>query len=95
MPIPTEIRLHKQSRCLEVTFEDGISSRLSFGYLRAHSPAAGEHPQAADEVMITSIEPVGNYAIRLVFSDGHDSGLYTWETLYQLAVTDQAKQDSP
>ncbi len=86
MPTPTELKVHRQSRSLEIRFDDGTNCRLPFGFLRIHSPAAGEHPDNADDVMITAIEPVGNYAIRLVFSDGHDSGLYTWDTLHQLAT---------
>ena len=91
---PTQIKLHTQSRCLEIVFEDGSTCRLPFGYLRAHSPAAGEHPRDPGEVTVTGVEPVGNYAVRLVFSDGHDSGLYTWDTLYQLAKDFAAEQDS-
>lgn len=94
MPVPTHLKLHTRSRCLEILFEDGGVYRLPFGYLRTHSPAAGEHPQDAGGVTVTAVEPVGNYAVRLVFSDGHDSGLYTWDTLYQLAKNFAAEQDS-
>ncbi len=63
------------------------------GYLRAHSPAAGEHPRDAGDVRVTAVEPVGNYAVRLVFSDGHDSGLYTWDMLYRLAKEFSSPRD--
>jgi len=94
VPVPTQIKLHTRSCRLEIRFEDGLQCRLPFGYLRSHSPAAGEHPQDAGDVRVTAIEPVGNYAVRLVFSDGHDSGLYTWDTLYRLAKAFSAPQDS-
>jgi DUF971 family protein len=92
-PIPTEIKLHQSSCILEVSFNDGASFRLSCEFLRVHSPSAevrGHGPgqevlQAGKrDVAITAIEPVGVYAVKLVFSDGHDTGLYTWEYLYQL-----------
>lgn len=92
-PRPTAITLHSRSRVLEVAFDDGQTYRLSCEYLRAYSPSAevrGHGPgqevlQAGKkEVAITAIEPVGNYAIKLVFSDGHDTGLYSWDYLYNL-----------
>ncbi len=94
MPVPTDITLHKQARELEVTFDDGFSRRLPCEYLRVFSPSAevrGHGPQqeilvfGKERVNIERIEPVGNYAVRLVFDDGHDTGLYTWEELYELA----------
>ncbi|WP_022949339.1 gamma-butyrobetaine hydroxylase-like domain-containing protein [Methylohalobius crimeensis] len=93
MPTPLEIKLHRQSRQLELIFDDGARFLLPCAYLRAHSPAAGEHPDNPD-VTVTAIEPVGNYAVRLVFSDGHDSGLYTWEVLYHLGARKASEQES-
>ena len=91
--IPTDIRLHQQSRKLEVAFADGEVFELSCEFLRVHSPSAevrGHSPDQAvlqlgkENVNITAIEPVGNYAVKLVFDDGHDTGLYTWDYLYEL-----------
>ena len=90
---PTEIVLHQQSRILEVAFADGRRFRLPCEFLRVFSPSAevrGHGPgqdvlqTGKKEVAITAVEPVGNYAVKLVFSDGHDSGLYSWEYLYAL-----------
>jgi DUF971 family protein len=92
---PTEIRLRNKSRLLTVSFDDGKTFDLSFEYLRAHSPSAevmGHGPgqetlQTGKEgVLITAVEPVGHYAVRLKFDDGHDTGLYRWEYLYQLGA---------
>jgi len=94
-PRPTDIVLHKQSRELEVTFEDGFNRRLACEYLRVYSPSAevrGHGPGqevlvfGKERVNIDRIDPVGNYAVRLVFDDGHDTGIYTWENLYMLAA---------
>jgi DUF971 family protein len=93
MPTPTEITLHQQSHQLEIAFDDGARYRLPFEFLRVHSPSAevrGHGP--GQEVLqvgkqginITGVEPVGSYAIRLTFDDGHDSGLYSWQYLYEL-----------
>ncbi|EHQ51217.1 MULTISPECIES: gamma-butyrobetaine hydroxylase-like domain-containing protein [Ectothiorhodospira] len=96
---PTDIRLHRQARMLEMVYADGESHRLSCEFLRVYSPSAevtGHGPgqevlQVGKEaVTITGIEPVGNYGIKLVFSDGHDTGIYDWEYLYRLGV-DQAR----
>ena len=90
---PTDIKLHQQSRKLEVSFNDGHCFTLSCEYLRVHSPSAevrGHSPEQAvlqigkEQVNIKDIEAVGNYAVKLVFSDGHDTGLYTWDYLYEL-----------
>ena len=92
-PAPTEIRLRNQSMLLAVTFDDGSSFELPFEYLRVYSPSAevrGHGPgqevlQTGKEfVRIVGIEPVGRYAIRLIFDDGHDTGLYSWSYLHQL-----------
>lgn len=90
---PSEIVLHQQSRILEVAFSDGRRFRLTCEFLRVHSPSAevrGHGPgqdvlqTGKRDVAITAVEPVGNYAVRLVFSDGHDSGLYSWDYLHAL-----------
>jgi DUF971 family protein len=95
MPTPTEIRLHQKSRVLEVAFDDGRSFRLPYEYLRVFSPSAevrGHGPgqevlQAGKgEVEIRHVEPVGSYAIQPTFSDGHATGIYSWDYLYQLGV---------
>ncbi len=92
-PIPTEIKLHKQSRMLEVAFNDGSRFNLPCEYLRVFSPSAevrGHGPGqevlqvGKKNVEINAIEPVGQYAVVLVFSDGHDSGIYSWDYLYDL-----------
>ncbi|WP_137718636.1 gamma-butyrobetaine hydroxylase-like domain-containing protein [Methylobacillus flagellatus] len=94
-PRPTEIRLHQASRLLEIKFDDGIRGMLSCELLRVYSPSAEVrghgHGQEVlqvgkQEVNITAVEPVGNYAIKLTFSDGHDTGLYSWDYLYELSV---------
>ena len=90
---PTEIKLRKNSRLLAITFEDGNTFEYTFEYLRVHSPSAevvGHGPGqetlqvGKEDVAITSMDPVGHYAIRLVFDDGHDTGLYSWTYLYEL-----------
>ena len=90
---PTDIKLHQKSRVLEITFEDGKQFELPCEYLRVYSPSAevrGHGPGqevlqlGKENVNIEHIEPVGNYAIALHFDDGHNSGIYSWETLYEL-----------
>ncbi len=92
-PRPTEISLHQKSRVLEISFQDGAHFEFSYEFLRVHSPSAevqGHGPGqgvlqlAKADVMITKIEPVGSYAIQPYFDDGHDTGIYSWETLYDL-----------
>ena len=91
--IPTEIKLHQKSRILELVFPDDERFELSYEFLRVFTPSAearghGPGQEALQvgkrEVGIERIEAVGNYAIRPIFSDGHDSGLYSWDVLYQL-----------
>jgi DUF971 family protein len=98
-PIPTEIKLHQASRHLEVAFDDGRTFDLPCEYLRVFSPSAevrGHGPgqevlQAGKrEVNVAAIDPIGAYAVKLVFTDGHDTGIYSWEYLYDLG----AKKDS-
>ena len=94
-PIPSEVKLHRVSKTLELAYdESGKRYVLPCEYLRVYSPSAevrGHAPgqevlqHGCREVGIERVEPVGNYAVRLVFSDGHDTGLYTWEFLYHLA----------
>lgn len=89
---PSDIRLYSKSRYLEITFEDELF-KLPCEYLRVHSPSAevkGHGPGqevlqiGKEDVNIVAIEPVGHYAVRLIFSDSHNSGLYSWDVLYQL-----------
>jgi DUF971 family protein len=98
-PRPTDITLHQQSRMVDVTFDDGRMFSLPIEYLRVFSPSAevrGHGP--GQEVLQTgkraievkAIEPVGMYAVKFVFSDGHDTGIYSWDYLYELG----AKQES-
>ena len=93
--IPTALTLHKASLTLEISFDDLGSVRLSCEFLRVHSPSAEVrgHGQGQEvlqtgmrTIEITAIEPVGNYAIRPVFSDGHDSGIYSWDFLHSLCT---------
>ena len=94
-PQPSEIKLHQKSRVLEISFADGKTFQLPCEFLRVYSPSAevrGHGPGqevlqiGKKNVEITHIEPVGSYAIQLVFSDGHDTGLYSWDILYDLGV---------
>jgi DUF971 family protein len=89
----TEIRLHQKSRILEITFDDGRSFRLPYELLRVYSPSAevrGHGPgqevlqTGKRDVEIRSLDPVGSYAVQPVFSDGHSTGIYSWEYLYEL-----------
>ncbi len=98
-PLPTEIKLHKQSRLLEVSFADGKSFNMSCEFLRVNSPSAevrGHGPGqetlqiGKKDVDIEAIEPVGNYAVVLRFSDGHDTGIYSWDLLYNLGTNQES-----
>jgi DUF971 family protein len=93
MPIPTELKLQQGSRVLQVSFDDGNTFRMTCEYLRVHSPSAevrGHGPGQEvlqvnkEDVNISRVEPVGQYAVRLHFDDGHNSGLYSWDYLYEL-----------
>ena len=97
-PIPTEIKLHKQSKVLEIAFNEGSRFELPCEYLRVFSPSAevrGHGPGqevlqvGKKNVEITHIEPVGQYAVVLIFSDKHDSGIYSWDYLYDLGVNQE------
>jgi DUF971 family protein len=92
-PKPVEISLHQKSRVLKIAFDNGENFALSYEYLRVHSPSAevqGHGPGQGvlqvgkEDVMITRVDPVGSYAIQPSFDDGHDTGIYSWETLYDL-----------
>jgi DUF971 family protein len=91
--VPTEIRLHQKSRVLEIAFSDGRSFRLPYELLRVYSPSAevrGHGPgqevlqSGKRDVEIRALEPVGSYAVQPVFSDGHSTGIYSWDYLYGL-----------
>ena len=93
MPHPTNIKSRTKSRVLEVSFDDGSVFELPYEYLRVFSPSAevrGHGPGQEQlqlgkhEVVISQVEPVGNYAVKLVFDDGHNTGLFTWAYLYEL-----------
>lgn len=99
VPIPVSLTVHKQSRVLEMAFDSGESFSLPFEYLRVYSPSAevqGHGPgqevlqTGKRDVLLTALEPVGNYAVQPHFSDGHNTGIYTWAYLYRLG-TNQAK----
>ncbi len=90
---PIEIKLRKTSRLLVVQFDDEKTFDLPFEYLRVFSPSAevqghgpgqGTLQTGKEDVQVTSVDPIGHYAVRLVFDDGHDTGLYTWKYLYEL-----------
>ena len=93
-PVPTEIKLHQRARVLEVAFDDGARFELPCEYLRVFSPSAevraatnrGEVVTGKEAVNVTAITPVGTYAVQLAFDDGHDSGIYSWPTLYELGI---------
>ena len=91
--LPTELKLHQRSRVLEIAFEDGARFRLPCEYLRVYSASAevrGHTPDHAklqvgkEEVNITDLKQIGNYAVKIYFDDGHSSGLYDWQYLYKL-----------
>ncbi|WP_417584255.1 gamma-butyrobetaine hydroxylase-like domain-containing protein [Nitrincola sp.] len=93
IPLPKDVRLHLKSRTLELVYEDG-TFELTAEYLRVHSPSAEVRGHGIGQetlqtgkklVAIRSVQPSGNYALKIVFDDGHDSGLYTWEYLHDLA----------
>ena len=94
-PQPTDITLHQASRVLEIAFSDGKVVRLPCEFLRVYSPSAEVRGHGTGQevlqvgkrdVQITAIEPVGTYAVRLIFSDGHDTGLYSWDYFYELGA---------
>jgi len=99
-PALAKVRLRQKSRLLTLEYEDGTSFDLPFEYLRVystsaevkgHGPGQGVLQTGKENVQVAKIEPIGHYAVRLVFDDGHDTGLYTWDYLYRLG-TEQAKR---
>jgi DUF971 family protein len=94
-PVPTEIKLHQLSRQLEIAFNNGTRFELPYEFLRVYSPSAevrGHGPGqevlqvGKKDIAIKGIEPVGSYAVTLTFSDGHDTGIYSWDYLYELGA---------
>ena len=99
MPTPTEIKLHQKSRVMEIAFDDGRTFRLPYEYLRVYSPSAevrGHGPGqevlqvGKRDVDIRSLEPVGSYAVQPTFSDGHATGIYSWDYIYELGIEQEA-----
>ena len=95
---PTEIKLHQKSRVLEITYSDGRAFRLPYEYLRVYSPSAevrGHGPGqevlqvGKREVEIRTLDPVGSYAVQPAFSDGHSTGIYSWDYLYELGANQE------
>lgn len=102
-PWPTEIRLKKSERILEVDFDDSNSFAVPAELLRVESPSAEVQGHGAGQkktvpgkrmIAINQVEPVGSYAVRLIFSDGHDSGLFTWDYLYELGRDADARMSA-
>ncbi|MBI1180326.1 MAG: DUF971 domain-containing protein [Alphaproteobacteria bacterium] len=92
-PWPTDLRFRQQEKVLEVDFDDGTHVRLPYELLRVESPSAEVQGHGADQktivpgkrnVGVAAAEPAGNYAVRIRFDDGHDSGIYSWDYLYEL-----------
>ena len=97
-PKPVSIKLHQKSRLLEVEYDNGRQFQFSTEFLRVYSPSAdvrGHGPgqgvlqTGKENVSISSIEPMGNYAIKLHFDDGHDTGIYSWPYLYDMGINMQ------
>jgi len=97
-PVPTGITLHQRSRLLEIAFDDGSVFRLPYEFLRVYSPSAevrGHGPgqevlqTGKKDVEIRALEPVGSYAVQPAFSDGHATGIYSWEYLHHLGVNQE------
>jgi DUF971 family protein len=93
MPIPTELTVRRQSKIVDIAFDDGAAFSIPFELMRVYSPSAevqGHGPGqevlqlGKRDVLINGVEPVGNYGIKPIFNDGHESGIYTWDTLYKL-----------
>ena len=99
MPIPTELTVHQKSRLFEVAFDDGSAFSIPFELMRVYSPSAevkGHGPGQETlqvgkrDVGIKGVEPVGNYAVKPLFTDGHESGIFTWDYLYKLGSEQSA-----
>ena len=100
---PTDIRLHQKSRVLEVIFDNGAEFRFPCEFLRVHSPSAEVQGHGAgqetlqlgkEQVNINEVEPVGAYAVKLHFDDGHNTGLFSWEFLYRVGQNQEAMWQS-
>lgn len=98
-PTPQALTVHEQSRVLEVAFSDGASFRIPFELMRVYSPSAevqGHGPgqeilqTGKRDVLLVALEPVGNYAVKPTFSDGHDTGIFSWDYLYELGQRQDA-----
>jgi DUF971 family protein len=98
-PVPTEIKVHQKSRVMEITFSDGARFELPFEFLRVYSPSAevrGHGPgqevlqTGKRDIEIAAVEPVGSYAIQPTFSDGHATGIYSWDYLYDIGLNRDA-----
>ena len=94
-PTPTALTVHGQSRLLEVTFSDGAEFKIPFELMRVYSPSAevqGHGPgqeilqTGKREIGVVNLEPIGNYAVKPVFSDGHESGIFSWDYIYHLGA---------
>ena len=101
-PTPTALTVHNQSRMLEIAFSDGAQFNIPFELMRVYSPSAevqGHGPgqeilqTGKREVNVVELEPVGNYAVKPVFSDGHESGIFSWDYLYKLGAEQQQLWD--
>ncbi|WP_309677919.1 DUF971 domain-containing protein [Polaromonas sp.] len=101
-PTPTALTVHSQSRILEIAFSDGAQFRIPFELMRIYSPSAevqGHGPgqevlqTGKREVNIVELEPIGNYAVKPVFSDGHESGIFSWDYLYHLGADESRLWD--
>ena len=101
-PTPTALTVHSQSRILEIAFSDGAQFRIPFELMRIYSPSAevqGHGPgqevlqTGKREVNVVELEPVGNYAVKPVFSDGHDTGIFSWDYLYYLGAEEKRLWD--
>ena len=101
-PTPTALTVHSQSRILEIAFSDGAQFKIPFELMRIYSPSAevqGHGPgqeilqTGKREVGVVALEPIGNYAVKPVFSDGHESGLFTWDYLYHLGADESRLWD--
>jgi DUF971 family protein len=99
MPIPTELTVHQKSRLLDIAFDDGSAFSIPFELMRVYSPSAevkGHGPGQETlqvgkrDVGIRGVEPVGNYAVKPLFTDGHESGIFTWDYLYKLGSEHEA-----
>jgi DUF971 family protein len=97
-PTPTEIKLHKKSRLLEISFSDGKTFSFPFEFLRVYSPSAevrGHGPgqevlqTGKKDVEIDNMEPVGRYGLQITFSDGHDTGIYSWDLFHEYGINQE------